>query len=92
MLDVRDADGDESTHTDVSSAPSPPLPSPFGPRFPERRLNNIVAGPALEEARVESSDEVLLNKGEVPIKVSTTRHHGLLPPPLGQQMQGALFT
>ena len=40
-------------------------------------------------------DQVLLNQGDIPIMVSTTRHHGASPPPQappGQDMQGTLFT
>ena len=40
---------------------------------------------------MERWDEVLLNQGEFLVMVSTARHHGL-PPPAGQDMQGALFT
>ena len=43
------------------------------------------------EAEVESWDEFLLNKGELLVMGSTTRHH-VLPPPSDQHMQVALFT
>ena len=40
---------------------------------------------------MQSWDEVLLNKGELLVMGSTTRHHGV-PPPSGHDMQVALFT
>ena len=46
---------------------------------------------ALGEAEVERWEEVLLNQEEVLVMVSTDHHRGL-PPPAGQDMQGAVFT
>ena len=46
---------------------------------------------ALGEAEVERWEEVLLNQEEILVMLSTDRHHGL-PPPAGQDMQGAVFT
>ena len=92
--------GDQLPHTDVSTAPDM-LPAPdrnpsschistFVALSPQYRIN-VRAGTALGEATEERWDEVLLQQGEVLVLVSTARHHGLPPPP-GQEMQGALFT
>ena len=74
----------------MTETPQAAISRPSWPAPPQYRIN-VQAGTALGEATEERWDQVLLQRGEILVLVSTARHHGL-PSPLGQAMQGALFT